>query len=251
MELLPSVSSNITSMVTITKTNSVGSLNSLTGSLGECVLNISTSNLGDGVAVLNLNGNNLNLGVINTVSGGDLTASVLHGGDSGVSNSGSNRQVDSGGSMSNSNRSSMSDSKRGSSMVSITITKSSIMSISISFSISLSLVKTMMVSSITQSINNILANLLVFNLLGLNNLGGAHVLGMRSTGLCDKDLLVDNAVRGSGVVSDRGNGSGVSNSYGSSAQVASITQELGVSLSLGGRGCSGSDGKEDNGDELN
>ena len=72
----------------------VGGLNSLAGSLGECVLNISTSNLGDGVTVLNLDGNNLNLGVINTVGGGDLPASVLHGGHIGVGNSGSNRQGD-------------------------------------------------------------------------------------------------------------------------------------------------------------
>jgi hypothetical protein len=172
-------------MVAITKTNSVGGLNSLAGSLGECVLNISTSNLGDGVTVLNLDGNNLNLGVINTVSGGDLTASVLHGGDSGVSNSGSNRQMDGG--CGDSNRGSMvSNSKRGSGMVTITISKSSsIMSISISFSISLSLVKTMMVASITQSINNILADLLILNLFSLNSLSGAHILSCRGTGLCN------------------------------------------------------------------
>jgi len=242
LEKLPGRGSSNISSVVDTKTNGVGGLNSLASGLGECVLNISASDLGDGVTVLNLDGNNLNLGVINTVSGGNLTASVLHGGDSRVGNGVSN-----GGNMGNGSDGGV--GKRSDSGVSVSVE----LSISIGFSISLSL-DNMAVGggSITQNINNILADLLVLNLFSLNNLGGAHVIGMRGTGLCDKDFLVDNAVGGSSVVSDRGDGSGMSNGYGSSTKVASITQELGVSLSigLGGRSCMGSDGKEDNGDEL-
>ena len=54
---------------------------------GDLVGHIGTGHLGDGVAVLNLDGDLDDLGVVNAVLGGDLTAGVLHGGLQRVSNS--------------------------------------------------------------------------------------------------------------------------------------------------------------------
>jgi len=239
----------------------VGGLNSLAGGLGQRVLNISASNLGDGVAVLNLNRDNLDLGVVNTVLGGDLTASVLHGSDSGVGNSVSN----------GSNMGNGSGGITGMSNGSGGITGISVVSISIGLSVSLSL-DNMAISSrgVTEGVYNVLADLLVFNLLGLNNLGIAHVLGDGSTGLCNKDLLLYNTVGGGSVVGDRsnrgGNGNGGSSKRGcskmgsskrgcskmSSRQGAASIQELrvglGISVSSGG-GVSGH-GEEKDGDKL-
>ena len=58
----------------------------VTGGLGQLVLDIGTGDLGDGVAVLNLDGDLDDLGVVNAVLGGDLTASVLHSLGDGVGN---------------------------------------------------------------------------------------------------------------------------------------------------------------------
>merc|ERR1719360_251733 len=56
--------------------------------------------------------------------------------------------------------------------------------VSISISLSFSLVHTMVgVGSIAQHTDDILANILVFDLLGFYGLGGAHILGKRSAGL--------------------------------------------------------------------
>ena len=52
-----------------------GADDGLAGGLGQLVLNIGTGDLGDGEAGLNLN----DLGAVNIVLGGDLTASALHG----------------------------------------------------------------------------------------------------------------------------------------------------------------------------
>ena len=46
-----------------------GGDNGLTGGLGQLVLNIGTGDLGDGVAVLNLDGDGLHLGVVNLERG--------------------------------------------------------------------------------------------------------------------------------------------------------------------------------------
>lgn len=157
----------------------MGGLNGLAGGLGDGVLNIGALDLGDGVAVLNLNGDNLDLGVVNTVLGGDLPAGVLHGGDSGVGNSVGNR---------------------GNSMSSIS-TKS--VELRISFSISFPLHNSVgnnrgnsgnSGGSITEGVNNILAHLLVLDLLGINNLGGANILGRRSTSLGNQDLVLSYTV---------------------------------------------------------
>merc|ERR1711970_909262 len=70
--------------------------NSLAGGLGQLVLDIGTGDLGDSVAVLNLDGDLDDLGVVDAVLGGDLTASVLHGLGDGVGNSVGNGQRDGG-----------------------------------------------------------------------------------------------------------------------------------------------------------
>ncbi len=113
----------------------VGGLNGLTGGLGQRVLNISASNLGDGVAVLNLNRDNLDLGVVNTVLGGDLTASVLHGGDSRVGNGVSN-----GSNMGNGSGNGVSDGSGG-------ITGISVVSISVGLGLGLSVSRPLAVVS--------------------------------------------------------------------------------------------------------
>ena len=64
----------------------------LAGGLGELVLDISAGDLGDGVAVLDLDGDLDDLGVVNAVLGGDLTAGVLHSLGDGVSDSVGNGQ---------------------------------------------------------------------------------------------------------------------------------------------------------------
>merc|ERR1719348_1046265 len=55
-----------------------GGHHGLAGGHGELVLHRSTGDLGDGVTVLNLHRDLLDLGVIHTVLSGDLTASMLH-----------------------------------------------------------------------------------------------------------------------------------------------------------------------------
>jgi hypothetical protein len=50
--------------------------------------------------------------------------------------------------------------------------------------------------SITENINNILADLLVLNLLGGNGLGGAHILCNGGAGLGGQDLVLHLAVGG-------------------------------------------------------
>merc|ERR1719211_537929 len=67
----------------------VGGGDSLTSGDGDEVLDIGTGDLGDDVAVLNLDGDNLDGGVIHAVLGGDITASVHNGGSHRVSDSGS------------------------------------------------------------------------------------------------------------------------------------------------------------------
>merc|ERR550534_2691656 len=128
------------------------------------------------------------------------------------------------------------------------------MRISLSISLSVSLVKSMVsMSSITQNIDNILAHLLVFNLFGLNGLGGAHVLGGGGTGLGDQDLALNLAV-GGGDGDGGSDGGSMSNgdrclsgdqgsSHGSMtvAKAKVTSQALGISIS---RGCSAGDGSQ-------
>jgi len=126
-------------------------LDCFTGGLGDLVVDIGTGNLGDSVAVLNLNWDKLDLGVINAVLSGNFTASMLDISFDGVSNSmGSNWS-----NMSNwgCKRSS---SKRGS------IRMGKELRISFSFSLTLSNVmrsKRGSNRSITDGVNNFLAEL--------------------------------------------------------------------------------------------
>jgi len=189
----------------------VGGLNGLTGGLGDLVVDIATGDLGHGVAVLNLNGDNLDLGVINTVLSGNLTASVLDGGGDGVSNSVSSNRG-------NSNRGS---SERSSDSVgSIWVSKE--LRISLGLGISLTLSNGVVSNSsrdnsglVTDGVNNLLADLLVFNLFGLDSLGVADVLGGGDAGLCHENLNVSLAV-----------------SSRDSGMVRSSSDELGISLSF-------------------
>jgi len=178
-------------------------LNSLAGSLGDLVVDIGTGDPGDGVAVLNLNGNKLDLGVVNTVLSGNFTASMLDCGSDGVSNSvGSN----------------WGNSKRGSKRSShgMTIRMSSKeLRISFGFSLSLTLGNGVITKRlVTDGVNDFLANLEVFNLLGLNSLGGANILCRWDACLCHKNLNLSLAVGSRNAVV-----------WGSS-------QELGISLSF-------------------
>jgi len=186
----------------------VGGLNLFAGGLGDLVVDIATGDLGHGVAVLNLNGDELDLGVVNAVLGGNLTASMLDSGSDRVSNSvGSNRGNSNGG------------GKRSSDSVG-SIRMSEELRISLSFS--LTLINGVVSNSsrsnsglVTDGVNNLLADLLVFNLFGLDSLGVADVLGGGDAGLCHENLNVSLAV------SSRDGG-----------MVRSSSDELGISLSF-------------------
>ena len=58
----------------------MGGLHGLTLGGGDGVLHGGAVHLGDGVAVLHLHGDQLDLGVVDAVLGGDLPAGVLDGG---------------------------------------------------------------------------------------------------------------------------------------------------------------------------
>jgi len=203
-------------------------LDCFTGGLGDLIVDIAAGNLGDSVAVLNLNGDKLDLGVINTVLGGNLTTSMLYSSFDRVGNSmGSNWS-----NMSNwgCKRSS---SKRGSIRMG-----SKELRISFSLSIGLTLSNVMSRSnnrsrSITDGVNNFLADLLVLNLFSLNSLSGADILGSRDTGLCHKNLHISLTVgsRDSKRGSNRGS--------------IRMSKELRVSLGISLRfGCCTSKGKK-------
>merc|ERR1711935_827695 len=72
----------------ISSVRHMSSLNRLTDGLGDLVVDIFTGDLGHNVASLNLNWDCLDNRVINTVLGGNLTASMLDSSLNGVSNSG-------------------------------------------------------------------------------------------------------------------------------------------------------------------
>jgi len=189
----------------------VSGLNSLTGSLRDLVVDISTGNLGDGVAVLDLNRDKLDLGVVNTVLGGNFTASMLDSGSDGVSNSvGSN--------WSNSNR----GGKRSSNGMGSIRMSGKELRISLGLSLSLTLGNGVVSQRlVTDGVNDFLANLLVLNLLGLNSLSGAHILSRWDTCLGHKNLNLSLAVGSRNAVV-----------WGSS-------NELGISLSFRCRCCAG------------
>jgi len=212
-----------------------GGDNGLTGGLGKLVLDIGTGDLGDGVAVLNLDGDLDDLGVVNAVLGGDLTAGVLHGLGDGVGNGVGNGQR-------SSNRGNSSDS-RGSGICGV-VSVGEVLSISISVSLSLGISLPLAVGvvssrsngsngSVTESVNDLSADLLVLDLLGGDGLGGADLLGSRGADLGDQDhILSDTGGGRGGVVGDGSHRGSNGVSQRSSNCVASIADELSVSISI-------------------
>merc|ERR1719174_1773387 len=213
----------------------------LAGGLGKLVLDIGTGDLGDGVAVLNLDGDLDDLGVVNAVLGGDLTASVLHGLGDGVGNSVGNGQR-------SSNRGD-SDS-RGSSVGGV-VAIGEVLSISIGVSLSLGISLPLAVvgngvsnGSVTEGVNDLSAHLLVLDLLGGDGLGGADLLGGGCAHLGDQDhVLGDTSGSRGGVVGDRSHRG--CNSVSQRGSVGGVAEVLGVSVSLclSGRG-SASEGQK-------
>merc|ERR1719180_679376 len=193
------------------------------------------------MAVLNLDGDLDDLGVVNAVLSGDLTASVLHSLGDGVGNSVGNGQRSNG--VSDSNGSSDSVGKGKSSVGKGKTGVGEVLSISISLSLGLSLPLAVVGNngssngSVTESVNDLSADLLVFDLLGGDGLGGADLLGGGGADLGDQDHVLGDTGRGRGSVV--GNGShrgsnGVSQRGGN--MVAGIAKELSVSLSFSSRG---------------
>merc|ERR1740123_2987210 len=144
-----------------------GGDNGLTGGLGKLVLDIGTGDLGDGVAVLHLDGDLDDLGVVNAVLSGDLTASVLHGLGDGVGNGVGNGQ--------RSGDRGDSDS-RGSGVGGVVN------------------------GSVTESVSDLSADLLVLDLLGGDGLGGADLLGGGGADLGDQDHVLGDTGGGRGSV---------------------------------------------------
>jgi hypothetical protein len=205
----------------------VGGGDGLTGGDRDEVLDIGTGDLGDDVAVLNLNGDNLDNGVVHAVLGGDITASVLHGGSDGVSDSGS----DDGGNgvVSVGTGDGGNGTVSVSTGVSVSGVSSSVESISIGFSLSIGLTSVDMVGNggVTQVVGGLLAKRHVLDLFGVDGDGVADVLGGGDTVLGDQDVVLCDAV---------GSGSGVVSSHrGVVGKTISKTMEgLGVSVRAGG-----------------
>merc|ERR1719228_928141 len=128
----------------------VGSHNSLAGSLGKLVLYRFTGNLGDSMAMFHLNRDLNNLRVVHAVLSGDLTASVFHGGSYRVGDN-----VSHGG-----DNGSSGDVVSGVRGISTKVLR---VSLSVGFSLSLDMVISSYRSSITKSINNLLADLLILD----------------------------------------------------------------------------------------
>jgi len=204
-DLLPSVVSN--SRVSKGSMGHVGGLNGLTSGLGDIVLHWGTGHLGDDVAVLNLDRDKLDLGGIRTVLSGDGTASVLHIGGHGVGNS----MGSDGGNMGSSQRSSG-------------IRKTTkVLGIGISLSLSFTLTNGM-VARVTDGVSNLLAELLILDLLSINCLCGAYILGGGYAMAGLQDFIFCYTV-----------GSWNSCSIGSSKRSSQVLGvSLGISLRLGG-----------------
>jgi len=185
-------------------------LNRLTGGLGDLVVDIGTLDLGHNVAVLNLNWDKFNFWAVNAMLGGDLATCMLDLGGDRVSNGVGNRSSNSrrmNNSRSNNRSSSnmticsrsssnMTVCSRGSSNRSRDIRAGNMSSwdgrdglvckgaagndrwISIGFSFSFTLRNLVIAISrlITEGFNNIFANLLIFNLLGLYSFSCANFL---------------------------------------------------------------------------
>merc|ERR1719348_484455 len=194
--------------------SNVGRLDGLAGRLGDGVLDVGAGDLGHGVAVLDLNRHDLNNWVIDAVLGGDLTASVLHGGNSSVSNGGNNGGNGSVGKMA--------------------VGRSQ--ELGISFSISIALDQVSGNSRVVADfVNDVLADLHVLNLLGVDGLLGANVLDRGCASLRHQDLIFQLAVGGGDVVGGGSRGT---------------EQHLCVSISIGGRGSLGGHSEQNDSEKL-
>ena len=176
------------------------------------------------------------------VLGGDLTASVLHSLGDGVGNSVGNGQRSNG--MSHSNGGSDGVGKGKTSVSEGKTGVGEVLGISISLGLGLSLPLAVVANegsgngSVTEGVNDLLAHLLVLDLLGGDGLGGADLLGSRGADLGDQDHVLGDTGGGRGSMvgdgSHNGSGNGVSQRGGN--VVAGIAEELSVSLSFGSRG---------------
>jgi hypothetical protein len=173
----------------------VGGGDSFTGGDGDEVLNIGTGDLGDDVAVLNLNGDNLDGGVIHAVLGGDITASVLHSGGDGVSDGGG----DDGGGGNVSVGEGSDGVVSGVSVVGGDSVSVSVLSIGIS--VGLALVQAVSVMGngvgnrgVAEMISGLLAEGHILNLLGFDSHHVADVLGGGDTVLGGENLVGGDAL---------------------------------------------------------
>jgi len=217
----------------------VGGGDGFTGGDGDEVLNIGTVDLGDDVAVLNLNGDNLDGGVVNAVLGGDGAAGVLHGSLNRVSDGGG----DDGGGSNVSNGSGVSSGVGESTGKTVSVVS---ISISLSGGIGFTLgnnVSGISEGSVTENVGGLLAERDILDLFGVDGDGVADVLSAGHAVLGGQDLVHGVAVGGgAGVVGDGGDGAdsvavgGISLgiSVGSSSGTG---QEEGQDKNLHGRNC--------------
>ena len=176
---------------------------------GDLVVHGLAGDLGDGVAVLDLDRDVLDNGVINAVLGDDGPAGVLHGGLDGVSDGVGNR------------------GDNGGSGVAGIASIGKVLGISLGLGLSLGEV----VSSgsdgdsrlVADHVLDLLADLLVLNLLGVDGDGVADVLGGGSAHLGGQDLHHGLAV---------GGGDGSSHGGGSVGGGGGSQEVLGVSLGI-------------------
>jgi len=207
LEFRTSLLSISVSCISKTMVGQMLGLHWFTDGLGDLVVDILTGDLGHGVAGLNINRNSLHLGVVNAVLGGNLATSMLDSGLNSVGNS----------------------VGYWGNMVSI-----SSIELGISFSISLTLCKGMVTnnwSTVADLRDNILADLLVLDLLGLDCRCCAHIFCSWSTFLCHKNIHLGLAVW----------------CY---CMIGSSCKKLGVSLCVRSRGSAGKGEKARNGKNL-
>jgi len=220
-----------------------GGDNGLTGGLGEHVLDSLTGDLGDGVAVLNLDGDLDDLGVVHAVLGGDLAASVGHGLGDGVSDGVSHGQRSSdsvGNGEGGSGEGGSGVSGVGNTGVSVGKVLGISLGIGLGLSISLPLAVVAGVvgngsnRGVTEDIGDLSALLGVLDLLGGDGLGGADLLGPGGADLGDQDHVLGHT--GGGGVSDSKGSSGVAEAGVSEDTGVAEVLGIGLGISLGSRG---------------
>jgi hypothetical protein len=203
------------------------------------VLNIGTVNLGDDVAMLNLNGDNLDGGVVHAVLGGDGAASVLHGSLNRVSDGGGND----GGGSNVSNGSGVSSGVGESTGKTVSVVS---IGISLGGGIGFTLgnnVSGISEGSVTENVGGLLAERDILDLFSVDGDGVADVLSAGHAVLGGQDLVLGFAVGGgASVVGHGGDGAnsiaigGVSLGIGVGSS-SGTGQEEGQDKNLHGRNC--------------